>query len=134
MKRTEILNALLAQLVSDGVVLSANAIRKLVFLHECNDFPSICMYTPTETRTHYGRAQKIGQISTAIRGYAYNGDDPIGEAERLARSIEISVDAFARSRPDLGLYEARVLSVRTDEGSFAPHAICDITVQITYEV
>lgn len=131
-KRTEILNAFLAQFVSDNVVLSDNAIRKLVFLHECNDFPSICVYTPTETRTHYGRAQKIGQITAAVRGYAYNGDDPIGEAERLARSIEVSVDAFARSYVDV--YEARVISIRTDEGSFAPHAIVDITTQITYEV
>lgn len=133
-KRNDIIQALLDSLVTAGVVESSNIVRRLVFLHEVNDFPAICTYTPRETRTHYGGGRRIAQITLNIRGYSYSGDDAIGECERLGRSIEDAVDIYARSHPDLELYEARVLSLRTDEGLYEPHGIVDLTVQITYEV
>jgi hypothetical protein len=133
-KRNNIIQALLDTFVDTGVVLSANVTRRLAFLHEVNDFPAICTYTPRETRTHYGDGRRIAQITLNVRGYSYSGDDAIGECELLARSIEDAVDTYARAHPDLGLYEARVLSLRTDEGLYAPHGITDLTVQITYEV
>lgn len=133
-RRSEIINALLEQFVSDGVVNRSNVTRRLVFLHECNDFPSIYAITPRESRVHYGANSRIAQLQVNIRGFSYSGDDAVGEAELLARRIEESIDTFARSNEHLNVYEARVISLRTDEGLFEPHGIVDITTQITYEV
>lgn len=132
-RRTDIIAALIDSLVDQNVVLSPNITRRLVFLHECNDFPAISMTARNETRFHYGGNSRLAQLSVDIRAFTH-GEDAVGVAEAYARSIEAAIDTFAISGRSLGLHEARVLSLRTDEGLFAPHGIIDITVQLTYEV
>lgn len=132
-RRTNIIAALIDSLVDQGVVLRDNITRRLVFLHEVNDFPSICMTAGSESRFHYGANQRLAQLSVDLRGFIYD-EDAVGNAEAYARSIEVAVDAYASSHYDIGLREARVLSLRTDEGLFEPHGIIDMTIQITYEV
>jgi len=130
-KRTDIIRALINHLVDSGVVLSGNITRRLAFLHEVNDFPAICLTARSETRFHYGDNARLGQLAVDIRAYTYDSD-AISAAELYARRIEQSIDAF--SAYDLQLHEARILSVRTDEGLFEPHGIIDMTLQLTYEV
>jgi hypothetical protein len=127
-QRTEILQGLLLQFVTDGIVLQHNTSRVLQFLHEVNDFPAICISSATENRIHIGAGQKLAQIAVTLRGFTYGS---IADAEDLGRSIEQSIDAFARSAI---VSEARVVAFRTDEGLFEPYGIADITAEITYEV
>lgn len=133
-RKTEILSAFVDRLVDDSVALRANIIRHFVVLDQVNDFPAISFVSPREQRLHYGDNRRIAQLEILLRGYTYNGDDPIGEAELLARSIEQSVDTFAITGRNLGVYEARVTSLRTDDGHFEPAGVVDIELEITYEV
>lgn len=132
-RRTSIINALIDHLVASGVVLATNIIRRLVFLHEVNDYPAICFTAGSENRFHYGANSRIAQLSITLRAFTY-GEDVIGVAERYARDIETAIDTYAESNYELGVHDARVLSLRTDEGLFDPYGIIDMTIQITYEV
>ena len=132
-KRTLILQALIDDLVSAGVVEERNITRRLAYLHEVNDFPAISFSSATERRSHYGDGRKLAQLDLQLRGYVH-GEDSVTLAETLARAIEDAVDTYARAHPDLDLYEARVFSLRTDEGLYAPHGIADLNIEITYEV
>ena len=132
-KRTLILEALIEDLISAGVVERGNITRRLAFIHEVNDYPAISFSTPTERRVHYGDGRKLGQLDLRVRAHVY-GENSNELAETLARSIEDAVDVFARSHFDLDLYEARVFSLRTDEGLYEPVGIADLDIEITYEV
>lgn len=132
-KRTLLLQALIDDIVAAGVVDAGNITRRLAFLHEVNDFPAVSFSSAVERRSHYGGGRKIAQLDLQIRGFVH-GEDCVGLAETLARSLEDAIDTYARAHPDLGLYEARVFSLRTDEGLYAPTGIVDLNVEITYEV
>lgn len=132
-RRTEIINALINDFVATGVVLRGNAIRRLAFLHEVNDFPALCTVSGSESRFHYGANQRFAQLSLGIRGFVYD-ELAIGLAEQFGRDLESVVDSYARSHPDIGLQEARVVSFRTDEGLYLPYGIVDLDLEITYEV
>lgn len=132
-RRTNIINALIDHLTTSGVVLAPNIIRRLVFLHEVNDYPAICFTAGNETRFHYGANSRLAQLSINLRAFTH-GEDSIDVAERYARDIETALDSYAESNFELGVHDARVLSLRTDEGLFDPYGIIDMTIQITYEV
>jgi len=123
--RSNILDALLQRFITDGVV---HAHRSLRYLHEVNDFPTVCLGRFQESRMHIGAGVRLHQIVLPIRGYVYGS---IGDAEALARLLEASVDNYSKSPL---VCEARVITFRTDEGLFEPYAQIDLTVEITYEV
>lgn len=132
-KRTLVLQALIDDIVATGIVESSNITRRLAFLHEVNDFPAVSFSSAVERRSHYGDNRRLAQLDLQLRGFVH-GENSNELAENLARSLEDAIDAYARAHPDLGLYEARVFSLRTDEGLYAPHGIADLNVEITYEV
>lgn len=132
-RRTDIINALIDHLVGTGVVLRPNITRRLVFLHEVNDYPAICFTAGSETRFHYGANSRIGQLSIDLRAFVHS-DDAVSAAELYMRNIETAIDSYTPTHYALGVHEARVLSLRTDEGLFEPYGIIDMTIQLTYEV
>lgn len=133
-QRRDIISTLVDTLVSKQVVLRDNVFTVLKLLPEIYDFPSISLICPNETRIHYSSGKRIGQIEVQIRAFSYSSEDAVGESEMLARLIEDAIDEFAWTSKHLGVYEARVAFLRTDEGLFDPAGVTNITAQITYEV
>ena len=71
-----------------------------------------------------------------LRIYVYDGDtaDIAAECERLAEQVENAIDTFAAANRALEVEEARVATLRTDDGLMSPYGIADIQLAITYEV
>lgn len=135
-RRTDIIEALVTHLASNTTILAANISRNYHVLDEVNDFPALTMIPQVEVREHRGAGRKIATFTIQIRAYAYDGDgtEIIGVTEDLADEIDDAIDTFAEAHPQFEVEESRVISLRTDEGLFAPYGIADLQTQIAYEV
>ena len=101
--------------------------RGFRYMHELNDFPCFCLHTETETRAWTD--QRYGILKCSLRGYQHS--DNLDDIETYTRAIEASLQRISRAhRPRVE--DVRVISVRTDEGIFAPYGIVDMSVEILY--
>lgn len=124
--------AILATLVSHiSSTISAQGSRGMKFIHEVNSFPSFYIQPQNESRIHEGAGEAYAMLSLSIRGYQYS--DNIDAIELFMREIEVAIQTYARAYPSL-VDEARVSSVRTDEGRMAPYGIVDMQFEILYSV
>lgn len=103
--------------------------RGLRTIDALNSFPAICYYTLREQRRHIGGGIRYADIYIQIRGYVY-GENSNQLAEDLAESIEQRINAFGEEQCSIGVQQARVVSIRTDEGLFEPYGILDMTIYI----
>ena len=127
-KRSQIIAALIDH-ISDST--SYTGFRGLRFLHEINTFPSFYVHPTNERRIHDSRNSRQAVLQLDIRGYGWSeGSSYIDE---LVRNIETSIQTFRSTHRSL-LYEARVTSLRTDEGAMEPYCICDLTLEILYGI
>ena len=133
-RRTQIIDALVADLEANTDVEAGNVHKRFKYLDELNDFPSITFLAGGEDRIHYGAGEKFGRMNVQIRNYVF-AEDQLDAAEELSNNVELSViDKFAGAHRDLGVQSAQVVEFRTDEGLFSPYGIGDQTVTITYEI
>jgi hypothetical protein len=104
------------------------------YLDDINDFPTITLTSPAaEDYLHSQSGQRIKTMRQFIRGYVYStSEDSLSDSENLARDIETVVDNFAYLASNLQVYDARVLSLTTDEGLLSPYGLCDLQVEISY--
>lgn len=135
-RRNDIVEAFVAHLGSNTDVLPANVSRRFKYLDDVNDFPYITFVPRQESRDHYGSARKLAMIAIDLRIYVYDGDtdDIASECERLADQVEAAVDTFAATYPQYEIEEARVATLRTDDGLMTPYGIADLQLSILYEV
>ena len=133
-RRTQIVNALVADLEANTDVAAGNVHRRFKYLDELNDFPSITFLAGGEDRIHYGADQRFGRMNIQLRNYVF-AEDKLDAAEELSNNVELDViDKFANLHRDLGVQSAQVVEFRTDEGLFSPYGIGDQTVTITYDI
>jgi hypothetical protein len=133
-RRTQIIDALVADLEANTDVAAGNVYKRFKYLDELNDFPSITFLAGGEDRIHYGAGEKFGRMNVQIRNYVF-AEDQLDAAEELSNNVELSViDKFAGLHRELGVQSAQVVEFRTDEGLFSPYGIGDQTVTITYEI
>src|SRR5210317_111427 len=133
-RRTQIINALVADLEANTDVAAGNVYKRFKYLDELNDFPSITFLAGEEDRIHYGAGEKFGRMNVQIRNYVF-AEDQLDGAEELSNNVELLViDKFAGLHRELGVQSAQVVEFRTDEGLFSPYGIGDQTVTITYEI
>jgi hypothetical protein len=108
------------------------------FLDDVNTFPAVAVLRPsiagksgeqhssrraTVSRNSIGGRSTLDQFTFIIRGYSCSDtDDSITASEELARNIERVIQSL--NHPSI--YSAKVVTVHTDEGLFAPYGICDI--------
>ena len=123
MTRDEILNRLEAKFKT----VYPNSYRMVKTLEEVNDFPTICFVMKDEQRGYLSDNTRMGIINLVIRGYAHGG---LEAAEELAQKLEELFEAFSQEE----CFDARFITVSTDEGLMEPYAILDITGSIFYEV
>lgn len=105
--------------------------RGLRFLHEINSFPAFYIHPRGESRSHNSRGSIQAIMSIDVRGYGMS--DTLDYIETLVRSLEQAISTFRAAHPSL-VHEARVISLRTDEGVMSPYCICDMSIQILYGI
>jgi hypothetical protein len=105
--------------------------RGLRFMHEINSFPAFYIHPRGESRKHDSRNSRMAIISLDVRGYGWaEGSSYI---EQLVRDMERAVQSYLPLHRNL-VHEARVISLRTDEGAMEPYCICDMSVEILYGI
>lgn len=135
-RRSDIIDAFTSQLQQINSVESRNVYSSYRWIDELNDYPAITYVPRREARVHRGDGRKLAAIIIELRGYVYDGDgsEAIAAAENLASEIEDKVDTFAASARQHAVESAVVVSVRTDEGLMHPYGVCDLEINITYDV
>lgn len=127
-QRTVILQTLI-----DHIALHTDSVgyRGMRFLHEINSFPAFYIHPQNESRVHEGDASAYAVQSISIRGFQYS--DQLDDIEQFMRDIETAIQSYAPAYPSL-VEDARVVSVRTDEGVMAPYGIVDMQLEILYDI
>jgi hypothetical protein len=127
-KRSDIINSLITHIESS---VGYTGFRGLRFMHEINSFPAFYIHPRNESRNHNGRGAKQAILSIDLRGYGWS--EGLSYIEQLVRELETAVQTYAPLHKHL-VHEARVLSLRTDEGAMEPYCICDMSLQILYGI
>lgn len=127
--------------------LSSVATVGPAFLDDVNTFPSVVVLRPslagktgeqhqnvssrraTITRNAIGNRATLDELSFVIRGYTHTSiETAIADCEQLARDIERAIQSIKSPL----IYSAKVTSVHTDEGLFAPYGVCDIQCTVEW--
>jgi hypothetical protein len=117
------------------------------FLDDVNSFPSVAILRPlisgksgeqhqnvssrraTVVRNAIGGRVTLDALTLTIRGYTYTTiETSLDETEALARQIEQTIQTLSSPL----IYSAKVLTVHTDEGLYAPYGICDVQCAIEW--
>lgn len=111
-----------------------NVFRRLKFLNEINDFPTLCVSAGAEDRLEIGAGVRFGTMGVQIRGYV-KSENSLDTAEDLVDDIEFVINTMAieANNDTFQIVDARVESVETDEGLFEPFGVVNIGVIIRYE-
>ena len=135
-RRTDIIEALVGHLGTNTDVHANNVYRTYKYMHDLNDFPAITFIPNREDRDHFGAGQVHGILAIQLRCYVYDGDtaDIADECERLADQIEDAIDTFAPANRALEVEEARVVTLRTDDGLMTPYGVADLQISILYRL
>jgi hypothetical protein len=135
-RRTDIIEALVGHLGTNTDVHANNVYRTYKYMHDLNDFPAITFIPNREDRDHFGAGQVHGILAIQLRCYVYDGDtaDIADECERLADQIEAAVDTFSATNRALEVEEARVVTLRTDDGLMTPYGVADLQISILYRL
>ena len=111
------------------------------FLDDVNDFPSVAILRPmmagksgeqhqnvssrraTVVRNSIGGRATLDALTITIRGYTMTTvETSLDDCEALARQIEAVIQTLSSPL----IYSAKVLTVHTDEGLYAPYGVCDV--------
>lgn len=133
-RRTDIIDAFVTHLQQINSVESRNVYKSYRWIDELNDYPAITFVPRREARLHRGDGRKLAALIIELRGYVYNGDSAVEDAETLGNNVETQVDTFASTYRQQQVESAAVVSFRTDEGLMHPYGVCDLTINITYDV
>ena len=135
-RRTDIIDALVGHLGTNTDVHANNVYRTYKYMHDLNDFPAITFIPNREDRDHFGDGQVHGILAIQLRCYVYDGDtaDIADECERLADQIEAAIDTFSATNRALEVEEARVVTLRTDDGLMTPYGVADLQISILYRL
>lgn len=117
------------------------------FLNDVNSFPSVVILRPmtagksgeqhqnvssrraTVVRNSIGGRATLDELVLTIRGYICTTlETSVDDCELLAREIESVIQSLSSPL----IYSAKVLTVHTDEGLFAPYGICDVQCSIEW--
>lgn len=112
--------------------IANNVFRRLKFLDEINDFPTICVNAGSEARTYDTSGLITGDLTLNIRAYL-RAENPITAAENLADDIEHIVYHLG-DKSDIGILDLIMQSVSTDEGLVAPFGILEIDILARYQL
>jgi hypothetical protein len=145
-RRTEIVDFLVTRLKEiDGTVSSYdagytyntnlfnNVFRKLKFLDEVNDFPSLYLSAGTEIRDFNSKSLTVATLDVTIRAYVFGEDNSQSLADDLIQDIEHIIYSLG-DNPDKGILDITIDNISTDEGLAIPYGLAEVQTTVSYRL
>ena len=145
-RRTEIIDFLVTRLKEiDGEAspfdssytfntnLFNNVFRKLKFLDEVNDFPSLYIAAGTEIRDFNSKSLTVATLDVTIRAYVYGEDNSQSLADDLVQDIEHVIYSIG-DNSDKGILDITIESISTDEGLAIPYGLAEAQLTVVYRL
>lgn len=110
-----------------------NVKSKQIFWDDVNDYPSICVYSGTETREYLPGDFKWSFLTVNIRIYVEDEDskDRLEDAFEDIETVLDNNNTLTIQGNDL-CTDIRILSISDDEGLLNPLGVGEITLEIRY--
>ena len=113
------------------VNLFDNVFRRLKFLDEINDFPSVYLQAGTEDRVYDSKGLTTSTLDIMIRVYVHT-ENAVEELESTMQDIEFVI--YNMDTEKYGIMDVQVASMGTDEGLLDPYGIGEVAVTVQYDV
>ena len=113
------------------VNLFDNVFRRLKFLDEINDFPSVYLQAGTENRVYDSKGLTTSTLDIMIRVYVHT-ESAVEELESTMQDIEFVI--YNMDTEKYGIMDVQVASMGTDEGLLDPYGIGEVAVTVQYDV
>lgn len=110
-----------------------NAYRKIKFLDEVNDFPSIYLSAGTEIRNFQSENLTVATLTVIIRAYVYGEDNSQALADDMVQDIEHVIYNIG-DNPDKGILDITIENITEDEGLAFPYGIAEIELSVVYRL
>lgn len=110
-----------------------NVFRKLKFLDEVNDFPSIYVSAGTEIRDFNSKSLTVGTLDVTIRAYVFGEDNSQNLSDNLVQDIEHVIYSLG-DNPEMGILDITIDNISTDEGLATPYGIAEVELTIVYRI
>jgi hypothetical protein len=110
-----------------------NVFRKIKFLDEVNDFPSLYVSAGTEIRDFQSENLTVATLDVIIRAYVYGEDNSQILSDDLVQDVEHIIYALG-DNPDKGILDITIDNITTDEGLAIPYGIAEIELSIVYRL
>lgn len=108
-----------------------NVFRKLKFLDEVNDFPSIYISAGTENRDFNSQNLTTATLDATIRIYIYGEDDAQSQVDNLLQDVEHVIYSLG-DNSNRGILDITISNISTDEGLVTPYGLGEIELEIFY--
>ena len=113
------------------VNLFDNVFRRLKFLDEINDFPSVFLQAGTENRVYDSKGLTTSTLDIMIRVYVHT-ENAVEELESTMQDIEFVI--YNMDTEKYGMMDVQVATMSTDEGLLDPYGIGEVAVTVQYDV
>ena len=113
------------------VNLFDNVFRRLKFIDEINDFPSVYLQAGTEDRVYDSKGLTTSTLDLMIRVYVHT-ENAVEELESTMQDIEFVI--YNMDTEKYGIMDVQVASMGTDEGLLDPYGIGEVAVTVQYDV
>ena len=113
------------------VNLFDNVFRRLKFLDEINDFPSVYLQAGSEDRVYDSKGLTTSTLDIMIRVYVQT-ENAVEELESTMQDIEFVI--YNMDTEQYGMMDVQVATMGTDEGLLDPYGIGEVGVTVQYDV
>ena len=113
------------------VNLFDNVFRRLKFLDEINDFPSVYLQAGTENRIYDTKGLTTSTLDIMLRVYVHK-ETAVEELESTMQDIEFVI--YNMDTEKYGMMDVQVSTMGTDEGLLDPYGIGEVGVTVQYDV
>jgi len=145
-RRTEIVNFLVDRLKDINGSISPydstyqfrhnvfnNVYRRVKFLDEVNDFPSLYLAAGSEIRNFQSENLTVATLTVIIRAYVYGEDNSQVQADNLVEDIEHVIYSIG-DYPEKGILDITIENITEDEGLAFPYGIAEIELSVVYRL
>ena len=113
------------------VNLFNNVFRRLKFLDEINDFPSVFLQAGNENRMYDSKGLTTSILDIMLRVYIHT-ENAVEELESTMQDIEFVI--YNMDTEKYGMMDVQVSTMGTDEGLLNPYGIGEVGVTVQYDV
>jgi len=113
------------------VNLFNNVFRRLKFLDEINDFPSVFLQAGNENRMYDSKGLTTSILDIMLRVYIHT-ENAVEELESTMQDIEFVI--YNMDTQKYGMMDVQVSTMSTDEGLLNPYGIGEVGVTVQYDV